>query len=305
MPFQQGCRPTFGPWLAALLLAGTPGCHPGTSPQGAGTGFGTPQPVVVQDLPLGTDVMEPFISPDGQALFFNDSNAPGRDTDLHLATRSNDLTFKYVGKVAGANGTALDAVASMTATNQLYFISTRGLPADNATLFRGGFDGSGVTAVTVVPVAPPSAQGNLIFDAYVQPDGGALWFSEGDYSSGSLHSSRIVLATPDGLGGFTRAPDSDAILRTVNLASTLVYAPAVSADGLEIFFTRLVQSSASIQVATRSTTSAPFGPAAPIPTITGFAEAPSISPDGKWLYYHWKPNPFDGAPFALRAVSRP
>ena len=41
-----------------------------------------------------------------------------------------------------------------------------------------------------------------------------------------------------------------------------------------------------IYTATRSSTSEPFGKPRKIEAITGFAEAPALSPDEKSLYYH-------------------
>ncbi len=71
------------------------------------------------------DAMEPFISRDGNYLFFNNSNSPNVDTNLFWATRVDDVTFQFQGQIAGVNSTALDAVPSMDSNNNFYFITTR------------------------------------------------------------------------------------------------------------------------------------------------------------------------------------
>jgi hypothetical protein len=85
--------------------------------------------------------------------------------------------------------------------------------------------------------------------------------------------------------GFFVAADSEAVLGPLN-SRALEYAPATSADGLEIFFTRLEGSAPVILHSTRTNASAPFSAPRPVAGITGFVEAPSLSCDGGVLYYH-------------------
>ena len=74
----------------------------------------------------------------------------------------------------------------------------------------------------------------------------------------------------------------------------LEYAPAVSADELTIYFTRLDQrfrplgdpSAIGIWVATRGDRNAAFGTPRQIAAITGFVEAPTVTPDGCAIYFH-------------------
>src|SRR5260370_28342604 len=70
--------------------------------------FTNPQPVTI--VGYSQDAMEPFISPDGNYLFFNNSNAPAVDTNLYYATRIADVTFQFHGELAGVNSTALYAL---------------------------------------------------------------------------------------------------------------------------------------------------------------------------------------------------
>ena len=81
---------------------------------------------------LSFDAMEPFISSDGNFLFFNSLNN-NINTKLYYATKVNDSTFNFVGELAGTNQTIephLDAVADMDANNNFYWTSTRNYPAE-------------------------------------------------------------------------------------------------------------------------------------------------------------------------------
>ena len=102
--------------------------------------------------------------------------------------------------------------------------------------------------------------------------------------------------------GFRRDPQSKEILRTINSAGRLNYAACTSANELEIFFTRLNGNEPAILMATRNSIAEPFGAAEPILAITGFVEAPTITPDGRSLYFHRR-NP-DGV-FSIYRVTRP
>jgi hypothetical protein len=105
--------------LALFLAACLAGCgdtsataaqrRRAVSPGGSGADFSNPVSVTIRGY--DSDAMEPFITRDGRYLLFNDSNAPGRDTNLHYAERIDDVTFEYRGQIDGINSTALDGVA--------------------------------------------------------------------------------------------------------------------------------------------------------------------------------------------------
>src|ERR1700735_5350546 len=61
--------------------------------------FTNPEPVTIEGY--SADAMEPFISPDGNYLFFNDSNSLPQ-TNLYYATRIADVTFQFQGGIVGA-----------------------------------------------------------------------------------------------------------------------------------------------------------------------------------------------------------
>jgi hypothetical protein len=98
-------------------------------------------------------------------------------------------------------------------------------------------------------------------------------------------------------GEFNKAPNSDEILRTVN-TEALEYAPGLSSDGLELYFTRAATPQQlakndgmpfiQTMIATRQSTNEPFGTPARLTAIEGFCEAPSITLDRKQLFFHKK-----------------
>lgn len=85
-------------------------------------------------------------------------------------------------------------------------------------------------------------------------------------------------------------------LRNIN-ADALEYAPSISADGLELYFTRATQLMAGseapgallrIMVATRTSVDEPFGELRALTALTGFVEAFTIPLDGKEMFFHKK-----------------
>jgi len=83
--------------------------------------------------------MEPFLSRDGKYLFFNNSNDPRVNTNLHWATRIDDLTFQYKGEIQGVNTNALEGVPSMDRNSVFYFVSNRSYDQTASTIYRALF----------------------------------------------------------------------------------------------------------------------------------------------------------------------
>jgi hypothetical protein len=248
------------------------------------------------------DAMEPFLSRDGKVLFFNNSNAPTVDTNLFWATKVDDLTFQLQGEIGGVNGPALDAVASMDLSNNFYFVSTRSYETTLSTIYSGNYAKGSVSGVAIAERVSPTRRGLVDFDQEISADGNTLYFTEGLFTGGSVPASSELLIARRRDNGFMRDAQSKEILRTVNSAGRLNYAACTSADELEIFFTRLNGREPAILVASRTSTAKPFGAAEKIMAITGFVEAPTISPDGRSLYFHRR-NP-DGV-FSIYRVTRP
>jgi WD40-like Beta Propeller Repeat len=261
--------------------------------------FRDPMPVSIRGY--DGDAMEPFVSRDGHYLFFNDRNDPQLNTDLHYAARIDDLTFGYKGKIAGVNSPDLDGVPSMDSAGDFYFVSTRSYRSSLSTIYRGKWSGGSIGGADVVPGISLQQMGAVNFDAEISADGRTLYFVDGTFRSGEVpRTADIVFAERAG-PAFARSTRSTEILGNVN-TDMLEYAPSVSADGLELFFTRLDPSRRSPRVfrSARRSPDQAFGPPQPVAAITGFAEAPTLSPDGRALYFHRK----DGDRFVIYRVTR-
>ncbi len=283
--------------LACLLVALGGGCKPAETPGPQPDDFANPQQVTI--LGYSDHAMEPFISRDGKYLFFNNSNDPDVDTNLHWAERIDDLTFQYQDEISGVNTTALDAVASMDRNGIFYFVSTRSYDQTSSTIYRGSFDNGTISGVDLAPGVSTATLGIVNFDAEISPDGNTLYFVESQFGSSGPQNANILIATWDG-STFVRDSNSAAILKQVNTSKNLEYAPAISASGLEMFFTRLEGSSPALYVATRTDASSPFGTSRKITAATGFVEGPTLSPDEKSLYYHKR----EGSLFVIYRVTR-
>jgi len=73
----------------------------------------------------------------------------------------------------------------------------------------------------------------------------------------------------------------------------LEFAPSLSADGLELYFSKInvvanLPFYKGIYVSKRDSLDQPFGKPEKVAAITGTVEAPSLSADEKFLFYHRK-----------------
>lgn len=264
--------------------------------------FGQPQRVEIRGYQ--GDAMEPFITKDGRYLLFNNRNDPKIDTRLLFAERVDDLTFDYRGELEGANTSALEGVPSMDRHGNLFFVSTRSYAETLSTIYRGRFGQGRVSGIELVAGISLRQRGMVTFDAEVSADGNTLFVADGRFAGGHVpETADIDIAVRDG-AGFRRLPAARDLLRNVNTAA-LEYAPAISGDLLELFFTRLEGSGRSprsaILRAVRPEAGAPFGLPQRLASITGFVEAPALSGDGRSLYYHR----LDGGRFVILRVARP
>ena len=269
-----------------------PASSPAPTPTGGGPflGFSGETPVTITGF--AQDAMEPFVSRDGQFLFVNNSNADPSQTDLFYATRQADNAFTLQGPLGGSNSPALDAVASMDDAGRFYFISLRNYDAALETIFSGTFANGTVTAPQLVQGVSLGQRGRLNFDAEISADGNTLWFADGTFSGSPLPDAAAIVTANRSAQGFARAGDSAALLAQVN-AVGLNYAPSISRDGLELFFTRIANRASpnpEIYRAARANSAAAFGTPQRVAAISGSAEAPALSPDGRVLYYHKREN---------------
>lgn len=234
--------------------------------------------------------MEPFVTRDGRFLIFNNRNDPPERTDLFYAERINDLTFAFKGEVRVVNSPSLDAVASVDASGVFYFVTTRSYARDRSTVYRFRFRDGAATGAEPVSGIAPATPGIVTFDAEVSGDGETLYLVDGDFRGAGPKpkATHVVVARRSG-EGFARSPQSDRLLAQVN-AQGLNYAPSTSADGREPFFTRVDATAAGatpqIFRAARPAPGQPFGEPCRVSSAVGFVEAPSLSADGRRLYFH-------------------
>ncbi|MBN1534848.1 MAG: PD40 domain-containing protein [Spirochaetes bacterium] len=246
----------------------------------------SPERIII--LGYGGDAMEPFISRDGKYLFFNDNVTGSPEKNIHFATRISDAIFQYHGPLAAVNSTEVDGVPTLDSGNRLYFLSIVNYAApEYYTLYRGTWTGSTVTGIA--PLSGLTIPTSLVFyfDIDISPDGETAYLSRGDFTGGSPPSSAdLVIATASG-SAFSVDPDSDSIMANVNTAG-LEYAPAISENGRELFFTRFdpLFSTPRIYRSTRNSSSGAFGIPQLVINIEGFVEGPAFSPNERSIYYH-------------------
>ncbi len=251
--------------------------------------FGTPQPVAIEGF--SDHAMEPFITRDGQTLFFNNRNEPPRETDLHWATRIDATRFRYRGRIASANSPELDGVPSLARDGTFAFVSLRAFADRHATLWSGQWRDGQVSQLALQTALSPGAPPRFNMDAEISASGDRLYFTDNVWGILAPRTSDLRVAVRDG-GALRRAPELDRWFATVNTPNALEFAPATSEDERELYFTRLTTRFLQpprfeILVATREHADEPFGTPLPIRALAGYVEAPSVAPDGA-LYFHAK-----------------
>lgn len=237
--------------------------------------FINPEPVVIRGHDGFMD--EPFISRDGQYLFFNDPRT------IFYAKKITDTTFQFLGQVQGLNTSAIfNGVPSMDKAGNFYFLSTINPRRDHMSIYHGTFNDGMVTNISAVAGIPGNQAGVDGMDQEISADGRILY-----HTSSTSTTSTFEIAVRNVDGSFTKLANSDDLLKNINADNNRVYAPDISSDGLELYYTA-INPTPGIHVAKRSSTSEPFGMPRLVATAdetVGLREAPSISPDGTRLYY--------------------
>ncbi len=251
---------------------------------------------------LSFDAMEPFVSPNGNYLFFNNLN-DGINTKLYYATKINDSTFNYVGEITGTNQVTtphLDAVADMDINGNFYWTSTRNYPNELNNLFHGTFSAGNVIDIERVQGDfNMNIPGWLVMDHGISLDGQFLYFNNARFDdTNCLGPCETVLgiAQKNNDSTFSTLPNSTSILQNINDANYIYYAPCVSSDNLELYYTRYIKEPITsstvfeICVAVRSNSTSNFS----VPkvlfseTISNLIEAPTLTVDKNIIYYHRK-----------------
>lgn len=278
------------PAIGAVLLASV-ACHP-PAPASSSVNapldstFGEPKCLAISGYTA--DAMEPFVTRDGHFLLFNSSNAPGARTDLFVARlEQGGAAARLLGPLHGANSGALDGVPTVSRAGDLYFVSLRSYDATFATIHRARFAAGAASDVALVQGLARRA-GMVHFDVEVSADGRMLIYSRGEFRGRPVpEEADLEIATGRGTE-FTYSREATARLAAINTPEALEYAAAISADGRELFFTRLHdERTAAIYRAVRADgDTGTFGRPARLAAIHGFAEAPTLSPDEAYLYFH-------------------
>ncbi len=242
---------------------------------------------------LSFDAMEPFISPNGNYLFFNNLN-DGINTKLYYATKVNDSTFNYVGEIIGTNQLTaphLDAVADMDSNGNFYWTSTRNYPNELNNLFHGTFStGNVIDIERVQGDFNMNIPGWLVMDHGISLDGQFLYFNNARFDdTNCLGPCETILgiAQKNNDSTFNTLPNSTSILQNINDANYIYYAPCISSDNLELYYTRYLKGQITsstvfeICVAVRSNSTSTFS----VPkvlfseTISNLIEAPTLTVD--------------------------
>jgi len=262
--------------------------------------FGPEIKVTINGLTF--DAMEPFISSDGNTLFFNSLNSGG-NTNLYYATKVNDSTFNYAGLVGGAYnpGTAhLDAVASLDSLNNFFWVSTRNYPTQMENLHRGIYANGNVSNITRVYGDFNIYEYNypfgwLIMDACINFQGDKLYFCNAYFNfsstTGVPDESNPGIAQKVNDSTFIKQSNSDSIFSNISDTNYLVYALQVTKDGLELYFTRLLKNTynTEICVSVRNSVLDIFSlPMIIHSNIYFVPEAPTVTTDKQKIYYHQK-----------------
>jgi hypothetical protein len=251
---------------------------------------------------LTFDAMEPFISADGDVLFFNNLN-DGANTKLYYATKINDSTFNYIGEVNGTNQITppyLDAVADMDLANNFYWTSTRNYPVELNNLFHGTFNAGNVTSIgRVYGDFNKNIPGWLVMDHGISYNGQFLYYNNARLDNNNCQGpceTEIGIAQKVNDSTFNQIPNSSSILQNINDTNYIYYAPCISSDDLELYYTRYPRDTVTantlfeICVAVRSSPTGVFS----IPTvlfselISDLIEAPTLTTNKEIIYYHRK-----------------
>ena len=262
--------------------------------------FGAEKLVTINGLTF--DAMEPFISKDGNYIFFNSLNN-SITTSLYYATKVNDSTFTYIGTLTGANQPVtprLDAVASLDSANNFFWTSTRDLISKFENCFYGKFNGTDVVSIGRV-------RGNfyiytfgwIMMDAEINYNGSLLYYTNANFGptfsgcNGVPCDGKLGVAQKQNDSTFNKLVNSDIMMKNINDVNYVVYAPNISKDGLELYYTRILKNNLSlgtqICVSVRANLKDIFSlPGILHPFSTLAPEGTTLTSDQSKIYYHKK-----------------
>ncbi len=245
------------------------------------------------------DCMEPFITFDGNYLLFNNSNSAFTDTHIHICKRLKANHFKHLGLLSGSSSQGKDMAPSIDADGHLFFTSSRSYEKDGHSIYCGDF-----AEETLKNVALPNGDISphkpfeINMDCDISRDGKTLILSRAHFANFLLPPDRSDLAVAEKENGtFSLNPQRQHVFLKLNTPA-LEYAPCLSADQLELFFTRASKKVKTntktfepdfrIMVARRKDCFSSFDEPARLAALNGFIEAPTITADKKEMFFHKK-----------------
>ena len=274
--------------------------------------------VQVQVDGFSENMMEPKFSNDQKVLFFNDKPASGdNNMNIHYAVLQSSGHYQYAGVLPGTVSNGLDGVPVIDGANRFYFTSNRNWIETTGSIYGGqlALGNKGLLVVNPASVdryLPRKAPGEIDMDIDISYDGLTAISSRAFFSDNKPFPDYGVLK------GFnmsnyvmTSNPILDIFLAPVNRKECVVYAPNLSQNKLELYFTFYQQGKVPalngfhIAVTKRYSIYQQFGQGKVIAGIKGnLTEAPSLTTnDGqKNLIFH-KIDPATGK-FRIYKVSR-
>jgi hypothetical protein len=141
--------------------------------------------------------------------------------------------------------------------------------------------------------------GWLVMDHGISLDGQYLYYNNARFDDMNCQGpceTTLGIAQKVNATTFNITPNSATILQNINDANYVYYAPCITSDNLELYYTRFLKgpitasSVLEICVAVRSNSSSEFS----IPkvlfseTISNLVEAPTLTVDKTIMYYHQK-----------------
>ncbi len=256
--------------------------------------YGREIPVTITGLTF--DAMEPFISTDGNTLFFNSLNSGG-NTNLYYASKISDSSFTFKGLVGGIYDPSpdhLDGVASHDTANNFFWVSLRAFP----NLHKGKYLSGNVTHITKTygdfNITLP---GWIIMDAAINYTGDRLFYCNAYFGPtfseciGIPCKARLGIASRTNDSTFNKQANSDAMFSNVNDTNYIVYAPQVTKNGLELHYTRILKATVNSELclSVRKNITDTFSVPVVLHSKNGFVpEAASPDTDNLKMYYHQK-----------------
>ena len=255
--------------------------------------FSNEQKVIITGY--SSDVMEPFISKDGNYLFFNNLQSVN-GKELYYAERVDDTTFEFKGEIQGVNSTDVDGNPTMDEHSNFYFISTRNLNVGIKTIYSGVFNNGIITGLHQINGTINITTPNWInMGVEISKNGNTLFASNAKFNLGENFPREGIIrfAIKDG-NEFNIPSNETDILANINTDGAIEYAGELSANELELFYSQVTLSNPPVfklYYAKREHTNGNFGnPISITKPFEGnpnaFVEGPSLSNDGKKLYYH-------------------